>query len=154
MITTRSLYIGTGVAMLLLMMSMVLDQFIPRVDSFWIDVFAHPVVAYIGVLVLIVFAFDRSEVNGTELLFTLTLITLFTVLMNEGLVSLVGIGSLPIEISALASLSVHVRAGWAVVAIAGIASVLSGATLFSSVLVTVIIGVGLTVLIGGVRDEA
>lgn len=154
MITTRKLYLGTGIAMAMLITSMLVDSFIPVLDLFWLHAFAHPAVGYIGVLILTVFAFDRSEVDGTELLFTLAVITLFTVLLNEGLVSIVGVGSLPIEIAALSALSLYVRAGWPVVIVVGLAGVLDGSFLFSSLLVAIISGYGLATLIGGLEDAS
>lgn len=149
MMPLRHLYAIVGGAMAALLASMLIDPIVPTFHAFVIRAIADPIVAYLAVVVLVVFVFDGSGRAGTEALFMLALVALFIVLVNEGLIALVGEGALSIEIAALSALSLKIHWGWIAIAVTGIASVMTGALLLSSLLLSIIIGGGIAAILGG-----
>lgn len=148
MIELRHLFAIVGLTMIALISSMVLDQVVPVLDSFWLRAVGSPIVAYLAVVVLVVFVFDTSTRTGTETLFTLALIALFVTVLNEGMIGLVGTGALSIDLASLAALSLKIRWGWIAVVACGIASTLTGALLLSSFILSIVVGGGISALLG------
>ncbi len=147
MIPTGRLYAVTGATMVALLVSMVLDAFVPVVAHPWIAALAHPLIATVGIAVCGTLVFERSLRQGSYAFFIAAIITLFTVLLNSALVSMVGTGTIPVALTVLASLSIRIPLAWIVIAISGIALVLTGSILISSLLLSIIIGAGPTLLL-------
>lgn len=147
MIPISRLYVITGSAMVVLLISMVLDALIPIVSNVWIDAIAHPFVAVSGIMLITVLLYERSVKEATFSIFLVATIMLLTTLINEALVSMVVTGTIPVTLSMLASLSMRMRLGWYILGVSAAASIISGAVLASSVLVAIIIGAGLTILL-------
>lgn len=147
MIPIARLYAIIGVTMVALLTSMVLDEVIPTFTSAWLAGLAHPLIATLGIAVCATLIFERSLTQGSYAFFIAAIIALFTVLLNSALVSMVGAGSIPIALSVLASLSIRIPLAWIIIGISGIAMVLAGSILVSSLLVSIIIGAAPTLLI-------
>lgn len=147
MIPTVKLYAFTGVMMIALLASMVLDALIPVFDNPWLAGLAHPLIATVAVAVCLTLVLERSLSQGSYALFIAAIIALFTSLINAAFVSMVGTGEIPLVLTVLASLSIRMPYAWIVVGASGLAMVLSGGILLSSLFVSVIIGAVPTVLI-------
>ena len=147
MIQTGRLYALTGGVMVALLTSMILDPVIPTSANPWLGALAHPLIPLFGIAISATLIVERSVVDGTYAFFIAALITLFTVLINAALVSMVGTGTIPVALTVLASLSIRVPLAWIIIAVSGIAMVLFGSILVSSLLVSMIIGAGMTLLL-------
>ncbi|MFT4307822.1 MAG: hypothetical protein ACMXYM_00430 [Candidatus Woesearchaeota archaeon] len=147
MIPTAKLYAFTGAMMIALLASMIFDALVPTVTHPWLATLAHPLIATVTVAICLTLVFERSVREGSFAFFIAAVIALFTSLINAAFVSMVGTGEIPLALTVLASLSIRTPYAWIVVAVSGLATVLSGGILLSSLFVSVIIGAVPTVLV-------